>query len=71
VRRHHVTLPYPDETEPTVGTCACGWTVVYGWGEHSEALDEAGTHVEAETRTEPIELEQMSGKRFVIPGRSL
>lgn len=68
---HGVRLPYPDRIEPTVGTCSCGWTVVYEWGAHGDAVIEAGAHVEHEEHTEWLDLSEMSGTRLVIPGRSL
>jgi len=71
VTDHGVTLPYPDRTEPTVGRCTCGWSFVYGWGHLGDAQERAEEHVADETLTEPVALEQMDGKRFVRPGRSL
>lgn len=69
--KHAVRLPYPDRQEATIGTCTCGWTVVYGWGGHGDAVSAAGDHIEREERTEWIELDELSGMRQVIPGRSL
>jgi hypothetical protein len=68
---HTVRLPYPDRREPTVGTCRCGWTVVYGWGQHGDAVQAAGDHIEAQELAEPVETAQMNGDRMIFPGRSL
>ncbi|MCU1617177.1 MAG: hypothetical protein JWO98_4717 [Frankiales bacterium] len=68
---HQVMLPYPDHGEPTVGACRCGWTVIYGWGQHGDGQDAAERHISDTTRTEPVVTSQLSGKRYVMPGLSL
>ena len=68
---HTVHLPHPSTDGITVGRCDCGWLLTYKWGEHGEAAASASDHIEQATQSEPIELSEMSGKRTVIPGRSL
>ncbi len=68
---HAVSLPHPDKAEPTVGSCRCGWTVIYGWGGHGDAAVCASEHIESATHSEPVETSEMSGDRMIFPGRSL
>lgn len=71
MKGHTVRLPYPDRNEPTVGKCACGWHLVYSWGQHGDATYEAGLHIEQAAKAESIEAAEMSGDRTIFPGRSL
>lgn len=68
---HTVTLPHPDRGEPTVGRCTCGWTVLYGWGEHGQAVDAGADHIRAEARAEPVETATLAGERRLYEGTSL
>jgi hypothetical protein len=71
VAKHWVSLPHPDRAEPTVGRCVCGWSVVYRWGGHREAVNAAADHIEEADLAQPIELSRLDGEISVIPGASL
>jgi len=68
---HAATLPYPDRTEPTAGSCLCGWTVVYGWGEHGDAADAAAGHIKRTAKCDTYEIRTGTGERRIRSGGSL
>lgn len=62
---HWVDLPYPDQQEPTVGSCRCGWAVIYSFGGHAPATAAAEQHVAAITGMVPYTLTTPEGRHRV------
>jgi hypothetical protein len=67
---HWVDLPYPDQQEPTVGSCRCSWAVIYSWGGHAPATAAAEQHVAAVTGTVPYTLTTPEGRHHVHPSET-
>lgn len=69
--RHRVTLPRPNrDGGSSIGSCSCGWSTTYRWGEFGDAKRSAVEHIENTSGSEAVDVSTFGAVEY-MEGESL